>query len=505
MADIPEVLKDLIQEDIRCKKEARNGTLYYGNVNEILKHDFRKYYVDTVPFIDYNKANNHIANNFHKKLVDQKTGYIAGKPIVITSEDKQLEEKVNELLGEQSSDIFNEWIKGASNRGWEGIHAYINLAGEFRYTNISNLELIFIYDTSYERELINVIRYYKMTWQREGKDETTIRVEVWDAEKVTYYQEIDEDFIFITPGTMGIEFNPCPHWWNMNTATNQTQEANWGKIPFIKLQNNTEEMTDLEPIKSYIDALDMVSSGFVNDLRDIQLAIWVLKGYEGEKLSDFMHNLQTFKAIKLSADESSSAEPKTMEIPKEARQALLAWLESKIYQIGQGVDESNISGGSVTNVVIKALYSGLDIKSNLLITKLKSALSEFMYFVVTYINNRDKTSYNYKDLKFTFNKSMIFNQVEIVDMIQKSFGIISKKTLIANHPFVDNLEDELAQLEEEEKAIINGMESNLDNPIPKPKAEEKEQDFMNRCMSFLISEGMKRDQAFKICQAQWSN
>lgn len=215
-------------------------------------------------------------------------------------------------------------------------------------------------------------------------------------------------------------------------------------------------MPTLRTIKPYVDAMDIVASGFVNDLRDVQLAIWVLRGYEGEDLGEFMHNLMTFKAIKLDSSDSSSAEPKTMEIPKEARVALLDWLEKKIYDIGQGVNETALAGGSITNVVIKAMYAGLDIKSNILITKMKAALSEFMYFVVEYINDRDGTNYDYKTIRFTFNKSMIFNETDIVEMLTKSVGIISNKTIRANHPLV---EDEAAEAEQMKLEEAERMES----------------------------------------------
>lgn len=451
MLEIREILKDLIEEDIRKKEKARQGTRYYRVMNDIQKVDFRQYYNDNRLFIDYNKSNEKLSNGFHKKLVDQKVGYIAGKPIVFSAEDENLQKAVNDTLGEQANDIFSEWIKGASNRGWDGLHVYYNKNGEFKIINISNLELIFIYDESYENELENVIRYYEMEFVYDGKKQESLRVEVWDDEKVVFYQKIGEEYYFISEGTMGINQNPKFHWQNENTATNEiVSNGSWDRIPFIKLKNNTEEMTDLEPIKSYVDALDVVSSGFINDLKDLQLAIWVLRGYESESLSEFTHNLKTFKAIVLDADEKSSVDNITMEIPKEAREVLMKWLENKIYQIGQGVDESNITGSSITNVVIKAMYAGLDIKSNLLITKMKSALTELMYFVVMHINIKNKTNYNYKDVKFTFNKSMIFNTAEIIDMIQKSVGLVSRKTLLGQHPLVDNVEDELKQIELEE-------------------------------------------------------
>jgi SPP1 family phage portal protein len=164
----------------------------------------------------------------------------------------------------------------------------------------------------------------------------------------------------------------------------------------------------------------------------------------------------TFKATNLSSDEGSSAEPKTMDIPKEARESMLNWLENKIYDIGQGVNESKLAGGSITNVVIKAMYSGLDMKANDMIINMKKGLTDFMFFVVSYINSRDNTNYDYTDIEFIFNKSMIFNEIEILTALKELGVRISQKTMLANVPFIDDIEAELLLIaEEDEKAVAD--------------------------------------------------
>jgi polyphosphate kinase 2 (PPK2 family) len=40
-------------------------------------------------------------------------------------------------------------------------------------------------------------------------------------------------------------------------------------------------------------------------------------------------------------------------------------------------------------------------------------------------------------------------------------------------------------------------------PIPKPKKEEKKQDYLERCIRFLVNEGRAVDQASTICYRNW--
>lgn len=40
-------------------------------------------------------------------------------------------------------------------------------------------------------------------------------------------------------------------------------------------------------------------------------------------------------------------------------------------------------------------------------------------------------------------------------------------------------------------------------PIPEPKEDEEKDEFISRCMRFLIEEGRTREQAAGICYTQW--
>lgn len=477
-ATTEDIIKDLIETDQKSqrKREMVKGVKYYNTENDILARDFRKFYVGNVEYIDYNKSNEMIVNNLHKTLVDQKKGYIASKKITFKSDDDKLVQKINELLGEDFHDLVQEWIQNASNKGAESMQPFINEDGEFDYVLVPEERVIYIKDTSHDKKVIQAIVYYAMEVIQDGEITYSIRVEIWDKEKVTRYQETKESdgsshYTFIQPGTWGVDVNPRYHWYDYNTnfvdksqltafggvQPDGFEAGGWGRVPMIQLKNNTEARSDLIPYKRYVDALDIVSSGFVNDLKDVQLAIWVLRGYEGEDLADFMLNLQKFKAIKL--EENGSAEPKTLDIPKEARIAMMEWLNKKIYEIGQGVDVTKLTGGSITNVVIQAMYGGLESKADQLITKLRVSLSEFMFFVVQFINDRDNTTYDYKDIEFVFNKTMIFNIKEIVEYLVLVSSKISDRTFLANLPFVDDVDAEILQIKKEKEERANSMDA----------------------------------------------
>ena len=45
----------------------------------------------------------------------------------------------------------------------------------------------------------------------------------------------------------------------------------------------------------------------------------------------------------------------------------------------------------------------------------------------------------------------MINDEATVNMINQSEGLLSKKTLLSHHPFVDNVDEELRALEEEDE------------------------------------------------------
>ena len=458
-----EILKNLIDDDLKSDVKARmaEGVNYYGNKPDILKEDFREYKVESVTYVDQSKGNKHVTNNFQKLLVDQKAAYIVGNPVVFEITNKEMAEEtkekaiedINDILGEGFEDVVVDWITGASNKAWETVHVFIDSEGSLKYEIVPSEQIIPIYDTNHEKQINQIIRYYEVTVvDNDGKESTRYAAEWWTTVDVTYYLQNEHGDYELD---VNYKQNPAPHYYKYNTANKKNKKGlGWGKVPFILLANNSKQTTDLEPIKRYIDAYDAVTSGFLNDIKDIQTAIWVLKGYEGTDLSEFMQNLIKFKAIKLEADEHAGAEPERLEIPVEARKVILELLDNKIYSIGQGVDLNKLVKNT-SGVALKILFTGLDMKANTLIRKLKKVFEELTWFICEFIKLDSKTLYDYKDFGFVINKSTIYNIKELCDNIVTMSPFMSKATAVANNPYVEDAKAELELMEKEEAAEVD--------------------------------------------------
>ncbi|MBE3140000.1 MAG: phage portal protein [Thermoplasmata archaeon] len=461
--------KDLIDSDLgsELKKEAEQGVRYYDAKHDIL--NFVRYYnIDGIRQQYINKVNNKISHPFHKILVDQKVAYICGNPLTLSvSEDEQketVEDAISEYLGSRFDECISEQIKGACNKGFETIHFYVDPDGELQYVIVPAEQIIPIYDTQYQNELLYVMRYYQVeniTSKNNGviENQKRYKVEWWDKTGVTYYIENESGKFGLDPS---YTVNPAKHWQVAYQANDESEQeivgsGSWGKVPFVILWNNEDEKNDLHPIKDLMDAFDKVKSGFCNDIEEFNKLLFVLKGFEGLKGEDvpgqtklelFIKNFIEEGAIVVGED--GSVTPIKGDIPLEARKLFLELTKEEIFYFGQGVDVSQTKLGSdPSGVALKFMYSNLDMKANRLILKLKSMLDEFVWFIVEWVNNTKGMQLDSSIIDFVITKAQIFNEKEKVDMLNSCKESISQQTYLENLPFVADVAKELELLEGE--------------------------------------------------------
>jgi len=60
-----------------------------------------------------------------------------------------------------------------------------------------------------------------------------------------------------------------------------------------------------------------------------------------------------------------------------------------------------------------------------------------------------------ESINFIFNRDLPVNQQDTIDAIKNSVGILSERTLVANHPFTVNVDEELEQIKKERQETLN--------------------------------------------------
>nr|BDD44725.1 chromosome partitioning protein ParB [bacterium]BDD47320.1 chromosome partitioning protein ParB [bacterium] len=437
--------EQIIQEyiDKHDISKYREGVDYYFKKNEIVNRNIYKYDNNGNKVIDHDATNNKMASGWHKLLVDQKTAYLVGEPITINSknDDDSVVESINDVLGDSFNDVMPELVKNAANKGREWLHPYIDENGEFDYMIVPAEEGIPIYDNTKRKDLIGFIRMYEL-------DDETVKIELWDDQRVTYYEYHNGRLVL----DMSYEENPASHFQFGNKG------YGWGYPPFVEFANNEERVSDLTFIKDYVDVYDLLTADASNTLEDIQQFLYVIKGYSDTDIGQAVTNLKRFKGVAVDGD--GGVDIKQGEMPMQSLDSFLNRIEDNIYSFGMAVDTTaDKFGSNPSGVSLKFLYSFLDMKASITERRFTRAVKALIWFACEYISISENKVIDYKDITTTFNKSMITNEVEKVQMARDSMGIISRETIMEHHPFVTDVQIERERLEKEQSGSMVDLDS----------------------------------------------
>lgn len=382
-------------------------------------------------------ADNRIAFNFHSLLVDQKASYMFTAPPLFDTKDDTLNEIVAATLGDGYAKKCKDLCVDASNAGVGWLHYWIDEKKGFCYGVIPSMQVRPVYSLRLEKELEAVLRTYRMV--DDNGDEWQI-YEIWNDKECQAYRKRAEMF---QPFDMFSYVNLD----GMAEPTN-TFRHDFGAVPFIPFPNNNVCTGDLDKIKNLIDSYDKTYSGFVDDLEDIQQVVFVLTNYGGADLKQFLSDLKYYKTIQVESagsDDKSGVSTLTIDIPVEARDKLLDITRKAIFDMGQGIDPQQQGFDNTSGEAMKFLYSLLELKAGMMETEFRDGFGELVRAIGRYYGKEPE------QIVQTWTRTSIRNDAELVDMCQKSIGVISTKTILKNHPFVENAEDEEKELAAEKE------------------------------------------------------
>ncbi len=465
--DLTDIIRDFLSSERRSKM--LTAYRYYRNKTDIDNKNFNRYYGDGQEKVNKSKSNEKMHSNYTKKVVEQAVSYISG--VELTSENTSYLESLKNVLGDDFFKRVTHLHRKARQQGVSGLYSYVNANGEFDYTTLKGDELIFIYDSSREAKLLFVIRVYKFDYINDNNETTVVyRAEVVDDEKTTFYQQDDDQAEYrLMVEEIELSSNPVYHWTTINSLTKKTvSRKQWDKVPITEVMNNPDKIDDLQDIKGYIDALEVVSSGFVNDLVDVRQVLWAIRGFEGEDPAQAQESIQTFSVLLLDAEQNTGIEAKTIEIPVQARVTLMEWLDKKIYEMSSSVNMHELKSSNLTTVLIKAHYNELENKVKLVELELRTAINDLIAHASKFMGEQ----YDPNEIKITFKYNQIFNIIEIMKSLSEQGVRLSQRTLLENHPFVSNVDEEIERLKDEEEAMME----NYNNDLPEVGDTDADQD-----------------------------
>lgn len=430
------------------------GEKYYQVDNEILSRKIIKM-VNGHPVEETYKANNKLAHAKYKNMVDEKIAYLLSKPVTFKIDDNDKEKPYSKLikneLGKHFQYQLSELGYEASNKGTGWLQVYVDEAGAFKTMVVPSEQCIPVWTDRSHTELETMIRVYPtQMWEYDAKKVIT-NVEVWTAEDVTHYR-LDGKLLVLDYERSNDNSGPIAHY-----KINDQWYA-WGKVPFIPFKNNQVELPDIKFVKSLVDAYDLSRSEAANYVEEVKNLIFVLKGYGGEDLAQFVKQMNEDRAIPVDADDESGVDTLTPQMDITALREHYEQLKRDMIEDGQSVNKDLDKFGSApSGVALKFMYAGLDLKCNLMESEFKMSFETLLYFVDEYLSFTGQGDYSKIEVEIVFNRDAAINETEIIENCNKSKGTISDDTIIAHHPFVSDIEAEkeamVAQRKEERPTL----------------------------------------------------
>ena len=162
--------------------------------------------------------------------------------------------------------------------------------------------------------------------------------------------------------------------------------------------------------------------------------------------------------VRYDGDTKGGVETLQITVNAENYKSIVEIFKKAMIENGMGFDaKDDRLSGTPNQMNIQSMYSDIDLDANDMETELQAAFENILWFVNAYLANAGAGDFTGEDVTITFNRDMMMDEGQIITNIQNSTGILSKATLVAQHPWVDDVESELSKIEEEEQKAQEDM------------------------------------------------
>lgn len=426
--------------------------------------ELKRYYEGKHKILDEEDRENRLVCNHAKDITDTASSYFIGNPVTYKSD-----QNINVLLdalkvaGADETDGDNGLDLSIYGRAYE----YIYTGEEDADLVIKNLppeSTFMVYDDTIEqRELFGVYYYVR-------KDDSDKESKTFIATVLTKNYKYMLDIQDVSES---------------QELTEKAESHHMGEVPLIEYQNNKLAIGDYELQIPLIDAYNVLMSDRVTDKEqfiDSILALYgaLLSDEDAEESGDHkggeeaMKHLKKEKLLELPAD--AKAEYLTRTFDENGVEILKKALEQDIHKFSHipcMTDES--FGGNVSGVAMEFKLLGMEnitkIKTRYYKKGLRKRLRIFCNFLALHQVYVDPSG-----IIPVFTRAMPKNLLEISQIVSNLWGKVSRKTLLSQIPFVDDVEEELKAVEEEEAQAMEQQKELFGNEPNTPPNEGKNVD-----------------------------
>ncbi len=406
------------------------------------------------------EINNKIVCNHAKDITDTANGYFLANALTYTSKDEKMDvDRLTDAFDNADVDEIDQ-DNGLNMSIFGTAFEYVYAReGESEPTSksIAPTNAFIVVDNSIEeRELFGVYYYHQ-------KDDSKPKRYKYITNVMT------QNYIYSFEIFEGEDNGPVteadrqPHYFQ--------------EVPLIEYQNNKLCIGDFEQQISLIDAYDYLMSDRINDKEQFLDALLVLYGSiladDEEGTSEALKTLKTDKLLEL--PESARAEYLTRTFDETGVEVLRKAIKEDIYTFSHvpNLTDENFVGNS-SGVAMEFKLLGLEMitktKTRYYIKGLKKRFKLYCNFL-----GMKNISINPAAITVNFTRGLPKNVLEISQMVSNLQNFVSKETLLAQIPFVEDPQGEVdAVKKENEESLKKQQELFKRNDNDAPGVEDEE-------------------------------
>lgn len=448
---VPMRIEQILAEEVRAfRGSTRYGDMlradaYYNNLSDVQRKEMAK----------GGNTNTKIEHPILKKLIKQKADYLLGKPFSISTENSTYAACLSEVFCYAVRGKIRRMCKDAAKYGIAWLQPYF-ADGKLLFMRIPATELIPEWADAEQTALNAFIRVYDQTVYVGTRKCTVTHAELWTADGVMWFKTAPRsatsgaDCVFEIDKDHGTEESG---WIEAHFSIGE-KAYNWNSVPlvWVKYDDENDAAPLLNDIKEIIDDINWQKSITADVLRDVVNFVYVLKNYGGQSLTEFLEELKKNKAIKVDAD--GGVDKLSADLNIDAVVKHLDEERRDLYDYANAVDTKDPDLGNASGAALQFRYMALDNECAALGDAFRAMFEELKPFIDTYLQIIGKGDFRDVSFDVTFNMDMPVNETEVIQSARDSKGIISNRTILENHPWVKDVDEEEAQLEKEKSQAL---------------------------------------------------
>ena len=423
---------------LEVEPKLRRYKNYYDGIQAILN----KKYADTT------KPCSKTVINYCKNIVDSYCGYIATPSHITYTSADDIEEimdilRYNDYQAEDADFLLDALIYGVAAE-----LMYIDTNSQTRFRLINPTQCFGIYDDSLTGDLMYFVRFYKAN---EWDNSDVYNVDVYSDYDIKHYKMSGLNGTLLFTGEEPHYFSQCP--------------ANIFTLP--------DEKSIFDCVISLQDAANELVSAEIDDYSAFCDAYLALIGVDAD--TDDIAAMKENRVLIL--PEGAAANWITKNASDTQIENILKRIHESIYRVAQCPDFSSESfvGGVSSGIAIRYRLTGMETRAGKIEASMKKALQRRIE-IICGIASLKIGEEIFRDISISFTRNIPEDMSAIISVVNTLKGSVSDATLLAQIPFITDVNAELEALkaQKEENMALYGLGAFSGGSEPEDEDEEEE-------------------------------